>query len=194
MGDRLEVSADILKEGHERLAAVIRYRAEADPDWREAPLEPADNDAWTGVVPPPRQRALSGTRSRRGPTSSDRGWRRCAAGRRRARPTSASEIAEGAELVRRARERAHGADTALLEAALDRLAGSLDEAAQLDVLLEAGLEQAMARAQERRDLTRLDRELTVVVDRVQARFASWYELFPRSEGRDAGAPRHVRAT
>jgi starch synthase (maltosyl-transferring) len=30
VGDRLEVSADILKEGHERLAAVIRYRAEAD--------------------------------------------------------------------------------------------------------------------------------------------------------------------
>jgi hypothetical protein len=54
----------------------------------------------------------------------------------------ASEIAEGTELVRRARERAHGADTALLEAALDRLAGSLDESAQVNVLLEAGLEQA----------------------------------------------------
>ena len=36
----------------------------------------------------------------------------------------ASEIAEGAELIRRARERAHGADAALLEAALDRLASS----------------------------------------------------------------------
>ena len=51
VGDRLEVSADILKEGHERLAAVIRYRADADPDWREAPFQPADNDAWTGSFP-----------------------------------------------------------------------------------------------------------------------------------------------
>jgi starch synthase (maltosyl-transferring) len=31
-----------------------------------------------------------------------------------------------------------------------------------------------------RDLTRYGRELAVVVDRVRARFASWYELFPRS--------------
>ena len=98
----------------------------------------------------------------------------------------ASEIAEGAELIRRARERAHDADAALLDAALDRLAASRTEAAQLDAVLDPGLERAMARAQERRDLTRLDRELTVVADRVRARFASWYELFPRSEGRTPG--------
>jgi len=185
VGDRLEVSADILKEGHERLAAVIRYRAEADPDWREAPLEPADNDAWTGSFP-----LAANARYR----YTIEAWidvfgswveemrRRTAAGQ----TELGSEIAEGAELIRRARERAHGPDTALLDVALDRLAGCLGESAQVDVLLDAGLEQAMARAQERRDLTRLDRELTVVADRVQARFASWYELFPRSEGLTPG--------
>src|SRR5204863_4553945 len=31
-----------------------------------------------------------------------------------------------------------------------------------------------------RDLTRYGRELAVIVDRERARFAAWYELFPRS--------------
>src|SRR5262249_13454553 len=44
----------------------------------------------------------------------------------------------------------------------------------------------MAEWAERRDLTRLGRELEVVVDRVEARFAAWYEMFPRSQGRVPG--------
>src|SRR6185295_8310820 len=135
VGDRLDVSADILKEGHERLAAVIRYRAEGDPDWREAPLEPADNDAWTGSF------ALTVNARYRYTIEA---WidvfgswveemrRRTAAGQ----TELGSEIAEGAELIRRARERAHGPDTAVLDVALDRLAGCLGESAQVDVLLD----------------------------------------------------------
>src|SRR5262249_48286344 len=37
-----------------------------------------------------------------------------------------------------------------------------------------------------RDLTALGREIEVVADRREARFASWYELFPRSQGRALG--------
>jgi hypothetical protein len=38
----------------------------------------------------------------------------------------------------------------------------------------------------RPDLTRHDRELEVVVDRPEAAFAAWYEMFPRSQGRVPG--------
>jgi starch synthase (maltosyl-transferring) len=40
----------------------------------------------------------------------------------------------------------------------------------------------MERYQERTHATAAERTLEVVVDRVQARFAAWYELFPRSQG------------
>ncbi|MGH7265601.1 MAG: alpha-amylase family glycosyl hydrolase, partial [Candidatus Rokuibacteriota bacterium] len=40
----------------------------------------------------------------------------------------------------------------------------------------------MARHAERTDATRYDRELEVVADREAARFAAWYEMFPRSQG------------
>ena len=42
----------------------------------------------------------------------------------------------------------------------------------------------MERYPDRRDLTRYDRVLPVQVDRVRARFAAWYELFPRSMSDD----------
>jgi starch synthase (maltosyl-transferring) len=48
VGDRLEVTADIFKEGHEVLMAVLRYRSARDADWREAPMRPLENDRWAG--------------------------------------------------------------------------------------------------------------------------------------------------
>ena len=185
VGDRLEVSADIVKEGHDRLAAVIRYRPAGEAEWRETPLEPHGNDAWSGAFPLTANARYAYTIEAW--TDGFGTWveemrRRVAA----KQADLASEIAEGAEQVRRARERAHGAEAVALESALDRLAAAADDAMRLGILLDAGLELVMARAQERRDRTRLDHELTVIVDRPQARFASWYELFPRSQGRVPG--------
>ena len=44
------------------------------------------------------------------------------------------------------------------------------------------------------DLTRYRRDLGIIVDRPRARFAAWYEIFPRSSTSPgaSGAPRHVR--
>ena len=37
IGDLLTVTADIFKEGHDLLAASIRFRAAGEADWRAAP-------------------------------------------------------------------------------------------------------------------------------------------------------------
>ena len=44
VGDTFEVSADILREGHEALAAVLKYRTVKDTTWREVPMHHVDND------------------------------------------------------------------------------------------------------------------------------------------------------
>ena len=44
----------------------------------------------------------------------------------------------------------------------------------------------MARADDRADRVRYGRELELVVDRPEARFAAWYEMFPRSQGKAPG--------
>ena len=39
VGDRFEVSADIFKEGHDVLMAVLRHRPSSESVWQETPLQ-----------------------------------------------------------------------------------------------------------------------------------------------------------
>src|SRR5690606_35681276 len=50
VGDALEVSADIFKEGHDAIAAAIRYRAEDEKEWRESRMSFVENDRWAGSI------------------------------------------------------------------------------------------------------------------------------------------------
>ena len=52
VGDTLEVTADILQEGHGALAARLRYRTVKDTAWHEVPMEPLGNDRWAGRFTP----------------------------------------------------------------------------------------------------------------------------------------------
>ncbi|HEV8441051.1 MAG TPA: alpha-1,4-glucan--maltose-1-phosphate maltosyltransferase [Methylomirabilota bacterium] len=185
VGDRLEVTADIFKEGHDVLAAVIRYRSRDEPEWREAPLRLVDNDGWAGSFS-----LEANTRyvfTIEAWTDVFGSWveemtRRVTAGQR----DLSSELLEGSALVGAARTHAAGRDAAVLERAFDRFAAALSQVARLDALLDPAVHQAMTRVEPRRDATRFDREIEVVVDRPEARYASWYELFPRSQGSTPG--------
>src|SRR5829696_8200888 len=50
-GDNLRVSADIFKDGHDKIAAVVKYRRTGDEEWQEAEMQLAENDRWAGEVP-----------------------------------------------------------------------------------------------------------------------------------------------
>jgi starch synthase (maltosyl-transferring) len=181
VGDCLEVSADIFKEGHDLLDAVILYRARDESRWHEAPMRPTENDRWIGQVPLERNTRYAYTIEAW--TDAFASWatemeRRLAAGQ----PDLASELLEGRELLRQAGAHARADEAAGLRLALDRCDSGSDQQARLDLLLDPALRQAVSRAQERRDRTRYDHELEVVVDRVRARWGAWYELFPRSQG------------
>jgi starch synthase (maltosyl-transferring) len=51
VGDALEVRATIFKEGHDRIAAVLKLRRAGTGEWRETPmeLENVGLDLWRGV-------------------------------------------------------------------------------------------------------------------------------------------------
>ncbi len=185
VGDALTVTADIFKEGHDLLAAAIRFRAAGETDWRAALLSPVDNDGWAGSFP-----LEANTRYRytvEAWTDAFGSWveemrRRLAGGQ----ADLTSELLEGGAMIRGAREGARDADAAVLARALERLEAATTRDHRLDVLLDPDLRHVMARVQPRPDLTRHDRELEVVVDRPEAAFAAWYELFPRSQARVPG--------
>lgn len=180
MGDRLEVSADIFKEGHDVLACLLRYRPLKDDAWREVPMEFVDNDRWAGhfdLTLNARYRYSIGAY-----VNLFESWRIEVTKKHEAGERIESELLEGRTLVEATAQRATGKDKTKLNEWLGRWRAGDDTAAQLDAALHADLKALVERNQERRAWTLYDRELEVVVDRGLARYGAWYEIFPRSQG------------
>src|SRR5437868_3522031 len=49
IGEDLTVEADIFKDGHDVVAAVLKWRVLGERAWRETPMSFVDNDRWRGV-------------------------------------------------------------------------------------------------------------------------------------------------
>ena len=185
IGDAFEVSADIFKDGHDQLAARVRYRAPGDTAWRTAPMAfDYDADRWTGGFPLDRM----GTWSYTVDAWTDRfgTWRSELTRKMDAGQSVPSEVLEGAALVDAAARRARfGPVRSTLKQWAALLRDESRDAAErgraaLDGTLFALMEEHLAPD----DLTSADREYAVWVDRERARFAAWYEMFPRSQSGD----------
>ena len=180
VGDLFEVTADILREGHEALAAVLQYRTVKDPGWHEVRMEPLGNDRWVGRFPlTENTRYLYTIEAYPDPY---RTWAEDLKKRLAAGMDVTSELLEGAGLLRRTLPRAAGADRKRLEARLADFERADTAAARVRILLDEETLELVETYPDRSGATRYDRELEVVADRVLARFAAWYEMFPRSQG------------
>ena len=190
-GEPLRVEADVFKEGHDVLAAVVWWRqisphTEAGP-WRAVPMHPLGNDRWAAdVLLGPPGRVVFTVEAW---PDAYRSWlseleRKVAVGR-----DVRSELLEGAGLLRICASRARAAealhDAQLLEDSARVLEGpppdSIGRAADAQVV------DAAARYPDRSVGRRDPLERPVLVERERARTGAWYELFPRSA---AHAERH----
>ena len=86
----------------------------------------------------------------------------------------------GAALIEDTATRAPEADAELLLQWALKLRGSSDIETQRSLALDSKLRALMQRYPDPSLVSRSDKELSVVVDREKARFAAWYEIFPRS--------------
>ncbi|HEY7521346.1 MAG TPA: alpha-1,4-glucan--maltose-1-phosphate maltosyltransferase [Methylomirabilota bacterium] len=179
VGASLEVSADIFKEGHDVLLAFVLYRRIDQQAWQEVPMRHVDNDRWAGSFTLAQNARYAYTLEAL--ADPFRSWLVDLGKRVDAGQDVASELLEGAELVRAAARRARGEGRAALEAYVRRL----EKAAQAEAVAiarEAAVLPLMDAALDRSAATRAAGEFEVVADRERARFAAWYEFFPRSCG------------
>ncbi len=51
IGDTVRVEADIFTDGHDSVAAVVRYWQAGADKWQESPMRFFDNDRWAGTFP-----------------------------------------------------------------------------------------------------------------------------------------------
>jgi starch synthase (maltosyl-transferring) len=187
VGDTVGVSVDIFRDGHELLRAVVRYRRDGERRWREAELTRLDAHLggvrWGGeftVDAPGRWVYTIQAWTDRFDTWRDELARKVAAGQH----DLTGELSEGVVILRDVAERARTqrARTQIAHALQALEDEHLDEATRHETALDQALHDVVEPEQERHGCTTYPDLLPIEVDRVRARFSSWYEMFPRSWG------------
>ena len=183
LGDSVSVGADIIKEGHDEISARVLVKGPGEDEWAGTPMQyDFDTDRWYGAFTVDRVGRWCFTIEAR--TDRFSTWRSELKKKIAAGIDVSAELIEGADLARTA---SRGTRSGATRASLLMTAKVLeDRRTSVEKRVHRALdEEFLALMQEYTrpsDLTRFRRELTVTVDRPGARFAAWYELFPRSCG------------
>ena len=169
VGWDFHIEADVYADGHEVMAAAVELS-----DGRHVPMTHVANDRWDATVTfdtaGPEGFAILGWRNLYGT------WRRDTAKKLEAGQDVSVELQEIAILLDQMK--APKGESSRLSA-LRKAAKKAD----MDTLLSNDTRDWMADHGPRGNLTRSER-VPVWVDRERAAFSAWYELFPRSLGRD----------
>lgn len=182
VGDALAVSAEIFKDGHDKLACFLLHRPRGARKFQRTRMSHEGYDRWSAEV-----------------TLSDLGlyeytlyayldffasWRDELRKKHEAGVDLSSELLEGKRFVEEARLRAPENRRNEFDAILAKLdpSESIEEA--VFHALSDSTAHLMDQFPDESVSNTYDRVLEVVVERVEARYAAWYEFFPRSQGTD----------
>jgi starch synthase (maltosyl-transferring) len=184
VGEVVAVEADIVADGHDVLSASLLFRATDDGEWRETRMSLVENDRWHASFPLDRVgRHEFCVESWKNPFAI---FRYELVKKHEARLDLHLEIIEGIQLVEEAVAAPASAMSKTSLGRLDSLLAALRSARDEDriaLLLAPELSELMALADQRPFRSR-SKPRTVDAERRQAGFASWYQLFPRSQSGD----------
>ena len=171
-GEEVTVEADILCDGHDQLGVALRWRRVGDETWHETRMRLAGNDRWQGSFPLQQVGLYEFVVE---------AWRDAFATFRdelskkhNAGVDVSVELIEGRHLV---------ADAGASLAAISESLRSAELSSQIALLLSAEVAELMMAADPRPFAVR-SAVIPVDADRIESRFASWYEIFPRSMSDD----------
>ena len=183
VGDAVSVEADCFADGHDTVACAVQWR-HGDGEWRSTLMQPLGNDRWRATFDVDRiGRWQYAVRAWVDPFLS---WRHDFERRVDLDDLQLAARA-GALLIEQAAKRSRGGpDAKALKAWATELLDALG--ADADVLKALALDPVRSAIAERHpDLryTATTAPLPLHVERLRARFSSWYEFFPRSASPDA---------
>jgi starch synthase (maltosyl-transferring) len=182
VGDMIEVEADCLADGHDMVACALLWRQSGAADWQRTPMRPMGNDRWRAAF------CATGIGTWEYTVSAwvdpFLSWRSDFARRVDADDVRVAALT-GAMLIQQSARRAQqNGDGEMLHAWGAALAAAANRGGDSAQLQRIGLDEARGEITQRfPDLTHSlthSRVLAVTVERLRARFSSWYEFFPRS--------------
>jgi starch synthase (maltosyl-transferring) len=174
VGEPIEVWADVYRDGHDVTAAALIWRRESEREWRRSQMTHHGNDRWfASFVPEEIGRYFYAIEAW---TDEFATWRRGFELKQKAGADVTVDAIEGANLLTKASATDPQA-AALIARQCELFSQNGDAAA----LLADQLKDAVATSQARPDLTR-SQLFPLVIDRPRARYGTWYEMIPRSQG------------
>lgn len=183
VGDPVRVTADIFKDGHDVVAAALKWRMAGARKWRESPMRQGDDDTWSGSFIVTEIGDCEFTVEAwldAYETWRDELRRKCEGGQK----DILSESLEGVNLLKKGSVRANKAHASVLRKAAAEL-GKADRVRAQDIAAREDLAGIMAKYPDRSIGGEFRPFGRVMVERKAALFAAWYEFFPRSaEGRE----------
>jgi starch synthase (maltosyl-transferring) len=181
VGETVTVEADIIGDGHDKLAAELVWRPLDESKWRRAPMKLVSNDRWRGQFALERLGrhvfAIIAWKDNYA-TLVDEITKKHNAGIQ-----THLEIEEALALIRETLRAAGEKGGKALKAVMKRLDGA-DVDTKRSIILGEDATRLM-RAADLRKFAVQSGDVIVDAERLAARFANWYEIFPRSQSGDA---------
>jgi starch synthase (maltosyl-transferring) len=183
-GDRVIVEADIFADGHDALSCDVLYRKMAAECWNRTPMDHLGNDRWRGAFTVDDIGAF--TFAVCGWVDRFKTWRRDLARRMEAGHDLSIDLKIGACLISEAAEAGEGAERRYLLNSAREIGSGDSGDHSCSLALSAELERVMRKLLPPGMPVTHSKEYPVTVDRLKARFSTWYEMFPRSCGAQGG--------
>lgn len=177
-GEAVAVWADIFRDGAAQISAALLWRREQDRDWQREPMTLHSDDRWSATFTP--QEPGQYLYAIEAWTDEFGTWRHGLQRKQQSGADIELDAIEGAGLLTKAHGARQDAATVIVKQCETYL-----QSGDVAPLLTTELQDAMAESQSRPDLTRSPL-LPLIVDRDKARFSTWYQMMPRSQGHVAG--------
>ncbi|MCB0179689.1 MAG: alpha-1,4-glucan--maltose-1-phosphate maltosyltransferase [Anaerolineae bacterium] len=181
VGDTLTVTATIFRDGHGKIVPLLKYKEKcSDQAWTEVEMKSTNPglDLWQGSFNLEKNTRYLYTVEAF--TDIYLSWLIDATKKFDDGQDIASDLLEGQQHLEETLRRLGGND--YLSQTLAMINTSESQAAKMAIFSEQRLKDFMKEHSARSDAAEFEPSLEVIVDRVQARYSAWYEMFPRSQG------------
>ena len=182
-GEIVNIKADIIPDGHDVVQAAVLYKHEKDKEWSENRMQPTFNDEWKGSFKVKKQGFY--LYKVQAWIDHPMSWQQGSIRKINDGQHIKSELLEGANYLNAIVKKATDSEKSLI-------AGYFEAVKEEATFHEA---YAIIKSKELQDLlfkypdkflANTSKELRVYVDRLKARFSTWYEFFPRSASEHPG--------
>ncbi|CAN5453935.1 alpha-1,4-glucan--maltose-1-phosphate maltosyltransferase [soil metagenome] len=183
VGEKITVSADVFGDGHDVVKAALIYKLQDSSKWTEIPMNFLGNDHWEASFTPDKTGFYEYTI--KGWIDHFATWQHALQKKHEANQNIDTEILVGVRLMEEAIPGAKPNALKKLESRVDSLK-KLKGPAVVSKSLDQDITMLMNENGNRDNETTYSKTLKLDVERKEALFSTWYEIFPRSASPEPG--------